>query len=66
MWRRLLFEISHLRNASPATVSRAGVLYINEHDVGWAPFVQTWIDSIAKLDSFDHKTVAISVDITLY
>jgi dynein heavy chain len=37
---RLIFEISHLRNASPATVSRAGVLFLNESDVGWQPFFQ--------------------------
>ena len=42
---RLLFEISHLRNASPATVSRAGVLYLNEADVGWRPYVQTWVET---------------------
>uniref|UniRef100_A0A8C7EE35 Dynein heavy chain hydrolytic ATP-binding dynein motor region domain-containing protein n=1 Tax=Nothoprocta perdicaria TaxID=30464 RepID=A0A8C7EE35_NOTPE len=29
---RLLFEISHLRTATPATVSRAGILYINPVD----------------------------------
>ena len=32
---RLLFEISHLRTATPATVSRAGILYINPQDLGW-------------------------------
>lgn len=34
---RLLFEISHLRTATPATVSRAGILYINPTDLGWNP-----------------------------
>ena len=34
---RLLFEISHLRTATPATVSRAGILFINPNDVGWNP-----------------------------
>ena len=34
---RLLFEISHLRTATPATVSRAGILYINPSDLGWNP-----------------------------
>lgn len=32
---RLLFEISNLRTATPATVSRAGILYINPVDLGW-------------------------------
>ncbi|XP_063077561.1 dynein axonemal heavy chain 9-like [Engraulis encrasicolus] len=42
---RLLFEISHLRTATPATVSRAGILYINPADLGWNPPVSSWIDS---------------------
>lgn len=36
---RLLFEISNLRTATPATVSRAGILYINPQDLGWNPYV---------------------------
>lgn len=34
---RLLFEIANLRTATPATVSRAGILYINAQDLGWNP-----------------------------
>ncbi|XP_039357479.1 dynein heavy chain 17, axonemal isoform X9 [Mauremys reevesii] len=41
---RLLFEISHLRTATPATVSRAGILYINPADLGWNPVVSSWIE----------------------
>ncbi|KAK5851425.1 hypothetical protein PBY51_002220 [Eleginops maclovinus] len=41
---RLVFEISHLRTATPATVSRAGILYINPADLGWNPSVSSWID----------------------
>eukprot|EP01065_Artemidia_motanka_P042621 TRINITY_DN5751_c0_g1_i1.p1 TRINITY_DN5751_c0_g1~~TRINITY_DN5751_c0_g1_i1.p1 ORF type:complete len:2793 (+),score=1080.74 TRINITY_DN5751_c0_g1_i1:401-8380(+) len=40
---RMIFEISQLRNASPATVSRAGVLFINESDLGWGPFKDRWL-----------------------
>lgn len=43
---RLLFEISNLRNATPATVSRAGVLYINETDVGWKPYTDSWQEQV--------------------
>ncbi|XP_064007233.1 dynein axonemal heavy chain 9-like isoform X1 [Pogoniulus pusillus] len=42
---RLLFEVSHLRAATPATVSRAGILYINPLDLGWSAPVSSWIDT---------------------
>lgn len=42
---RLLFEIASLRTATPATVSRAGILYINPADLGWNPYVASWIDT---------------------
>ena len=42
---RLIFEISNLRNATLATVSRAGVLYINESDIGWNPYFESWLNS---------------------
>ena len=34
---RLMFEIGHLRTATPATVSRAGILFVNPADLGWNP-----------------------------
>ncbi|KAM6276202.1 LOW QUALITY PROTEIN: dynein axonemal heavy chain 11 [Spheniscus humboldti] len=36
---RLLFEVRHLRAATPATVSRAGILYLNTQNVGWNLYV---------------------------
>ncbi|EFC48546.1 hypothetical protein NAEGRDRAFT_55628 [Naegleria gruberi] len=42
---RMLFEIDHLRNATPATVSRAGILFLNETDIGWNPFKESWIET---------------------
>ncbi|KAL0236998.1 hypothetical protein PCE1_000395 [Barthelona sp. PCE] len=42
---RLIFEISHLKYATPATVSRAGILFINATDIGYMPYVRTWIES---------------------
>ena len=34
---RLMFEIGHLKAATPATVSRAGILFVNPSDLGWGP-----------------------------
>ena len=41
---RLIIEVSNLREATPATVSRGGVLFVNEGDVGWRPLFDTWIN----------------------
>lgn len=42
---RMVFEINSLKNATPATVSRAGILFINESDIGWKPLVQSWLQA---------------------
>ena len=66
---RMIFEISHLRNASPATVSRAGVIFLNEYDVGWRPYVQTWVEGMGDqkvqtiLDQLFDQFVAPTIDI---
>jgi dynein heavy chain len=41
---RLIFEIAHLKYATPATVSRAGILYIRETDVGPMAYSYSRID----------------------
>ena len=51
---RLILEISHLRNASPATASRAGCVFLNEGDIGWRPYVATWVETMG-----DQKVQAI-------
>jgi dynein heavy chain len=50
---RMVFEINSLKNATPATVSRAGILYINESDIGWKPFVESWLHKrdLANIDA---------------
>ena len=37
---KCLFEVNDLAVASPATVSRIGVVYVTPSDLGWIPFVQ--------------------------
>jgi len=40
---RLIIEVAHLNHATPATVSRGGVLFVNEGDIGWRPYIDTWL-----------------------
>jgi dynein heavy chain len=46
---RLIIEVSNLSQASPATVSRGGVLFINDNDVGWKPYFESWIAKYKKV-----------------
>lgn len=41
---KLIFEIRNLNHATPATVSRAGILYISDDDgTQWRSYVKSWI-----------------------
>lgn len=47
---RLILEVAHLKNATPATVSRGGVLFLNDADIGWRPFFDSWLSSYKRSD----------------
>jgi dynein heavy chain len=62
---RLVLEVSNLRNATPATVSRGGVLYINDTDIGWRPYVDTWLSRF-KVKGDEHANNTFTLAISHY
>lgn len=40
----LIFEVEDLRTASPSTVSRCGIVYINEDKLNWRSYVLSWVN----------------------
>uniref|UniRef100_G3T3T9 Dynein axonemal heavy chain 6 n=1 Tax=Loxodonta africana TaxID=9785 RepID=G3T3T9_LOXAF len=44
----MLFEVQDLKVASPATVSRCGMVFVDPEELKWMPYVQTWMKSISK------------------
>jgi dynein heavy chain, axonemal len=41
---KAMFEPENLANASPATVSRAGIIYVSDVELGWLPPVVSWLE----------------------
>ncbi|KAL4237693.1 Dynein heavy chain 14 [Mactra antiquata] len=45
---RLIFEVDNLSQASPATISRCAMVYMDPVDLGWKPYVKTWLQRLPR------------------
>jgi dynein heavy chain, axonemal len=46
-WCKLLFETGNLNYASPATVSRCGIVFVDPKNLQWEPYVWKWLNERA-------------------
>ena len=55
---KMVFEVENLNNASPATVSRCGIIFVSDTDLFWRPLIRTWCRDRAqdKLQSSPDET----------
>lgn len=50
---KLLFEVADLQYASPATISRCGMVYVDSRNLGYSPYVSSWLASITNQEEQD-------------
>lgn len=50
---KLLFEVADLQYASPATISRCGMVYVDSRNLGYSPFVSSWLASVTNQEEQD-------------
>ncbi|KAJ8737519.1 hypothetical protein PYW08_000114 [Mythimna loreyi] len=51
----MLFEVADLAQASPATVSRCGMVYVDPNEMGYMPMVRSWIDEATEKNLFSQE-----------
>ncbi|XP_064645339.1 dynein axonemal heavy chain 6-like [Lineus longissimus] len=59
----MLFEVQDLAVASPATVSRCGMVYVDPDELKWMPYVQTWMETNIKKKLKSEETQEYIMDL---
>ncbi|MEJ1286615.1 hypothetical protein NN561_017623 [Cricetulus griseus] len=62
----MLFEVQDLKVASPATVSRCGMVFVDPDELKWMPYVKTWMDRMSTKEQMKLNTLLCQTFVFCY
>ena len=58
----MIFEVADLQFASPATISRCGMVWVDPRNLGYFPYYESWLKNYVDNESSSHTVLTYGIE----